>query len=169
MKLPVASGAALKLASSNVTGEVCRKNATYRSGLRKARSLTIIFNIVNLEIMNVNLLQLAPKAAEAESFLKALANRHRLMVLCQLHGGELSVTKLQEAIGLSQSSLSQHLARLREDKLVKTRRESQTIYYSLADANVSRIIGLLYEMFCAEQCGRPVKPRARAKSRELRP
>ena len=73
--------------------------------------------------MNVNLLALAPKAAEAESFLKALANRHRLMVLCQLHGGELSVTKLQEAIGLSQSSLSQHLARLREDKLVKTRRE----------------------------------------------
>lgn len=111
--------------------------------------------------MNVNLLQLAPKAAEAESFLKALANRHRLMVLCQLHGGELSVTKLQEAIGLSQSSLSQHLARLREDLLVKTRRESQTIYYSLANENVSRIIGLLYEMFCAEPCAKAAKPRAR--------
>ncbi len=118
--------------------------------------------------MNVNLLELAPKAAQAESFLKALANRHRLMVLCQLHGGELSVTKLQEAIGLSQSSLSQHLARLREDKLVKTRRQSQTIYYSLANDNVSRIIGLLYEMFCAEPCSKAAKPRARVKRGTLR-
>lgn len=102
--------------------------------------------------MNINPLDLAPKAAEAESFLKALANRHRLMVLCELHKGELSVTKLQEAICLSQSSLSQHLARLREDKLVKTRRESQSIYYSLADEKVSRFIGLLYELFCANEC-----------------
>ncbi|MGJ0508084.1 MAG: ArsR/SmtB family transcription factor [Methylocystis sp.] len=103
--------------------------------------------------MNINPVDLAPKAAQAESFLKALANRHRLMVLCELHKGEHSVTKLQEAIGLSQSSLSQHLARLREDRLVKTRRESQTIFYSLADENVSRFIALLYEIFCASECG----------------
>lgn len=77
----------------------------------------------------------------------------------------MSVTRLQESIGLSQSSLSQHLARLREDRLVKTRRESQTIYYSLADGNVSRIIGLLYEMFCADQCGKPAKPRTPAKQK----
>lgn len=101
----------------------------------------------------MNVADLAPKAEQAESFLKALANRHRLMVLCELHKGELSVTALQQAIGLSQSSLSQHLARLREDDLVKTRRASQTIYYSLANENVSRIIGLLYEMFCAKECG----------------
>lgn len=105
--------------------------------------------------MNIRLAELAPKAAEAESFLKALANRHRLMVLCELHKGEHSVTRLQEAVGLSQSSLSQHLARLREDNLVKTRRESQTIYYSLANQNVSRVIGLLYELFCAGECGAP--------------
>jgi len=118
--------------------------------------------------MNVNPAELGPKAVEAESFLKALANRHRLMVLCELHKGELSVTKLQEAIGLSQSSLSQHLARLREDKLVKTRRESQTIFYSLADDNVSRVISLLYELFCAQQC-RPAptsKKTSRAKSQK---
>jgi ArsR family transcriptional regulator, virulence genes transcriptional regulator len=107
--------------------------------------------------MNIEVAELGPKAAEAESFLKALANRHRLMVLCELHKGEQSVTKLQAAIGLSQSSLSQHLARLREDKLVKTRRSSQTIFYSLANENVSRVIGLLYELFCAEQC-RPPPP-----------
>ena len=108
--------------------------------------------------MNINPVELAPKAAQAESFLKALANRHRLMVLCELHKGELSVTRLQEAIGLSQSSLSQHLARLREDKLVKTRRESQTIFYSLADENVSRVIALLYELFCAAECGALPRP-----------
>jgi ArsR family transcriptional regulator, virulence genes transcriptional regulator len=105
--------------------------------------------------MNIDPVELAPKAAQAESFLKALANRHRLMVLCELHKGEHSVTQLQEAVGLSQSSLSQHLARLREDCLVKTRRESQTIYYSLANENVSRFIALLYDIFCAAECGVP--------------
>ncbi len=102
--------------------------------------------------MNIRHVELAPKAAEAEVFLKALANRHRLTVLCELHKGEHSVARLRESVGLSQSSLSQHLARLREDNLVKTRRESQTIFYSLASAKVSRMIALLYELFCAKEC-----------------
>jgi DNA-binding transcriptional ArsR family regulator len=101
----------------------------------------------------MNLQDLAPKAAEAESFLKALANRHRLIILCELHKGERSVTALKGVSGLSQSSLSQHLARLREDQLVKTRRSSQTIYYSPANDNVSRIIALLYELYCDGQRG----------------
>jgi DNA-binding transcriptional ArsR family regulator len=106
----------------------------------------------------MNLQELAPQAAQAESFLKALANRHRLMILCQLHNGETSVSELQRAVGLSQSSLSQHLARLREDKLVSTRRESQVIHYSLANPNVARVIGLLHELFCAGECaGEPQK------------
>ena len=92
--------------------------------------------------------ELAPRAAEAEAFLKAMANRYRLMILCQLHQGEKSVTTLQGGVGLSQSALSQHLARLREDGLVKTRRESQTIYYSLATPNVSELIALLYRLYC---------------------
>jgi DNA-binding transcriptional ArsR family regulator len=100
----------------------------------------------------MNMQRLAPKAEQAESFLKALANRHRLMILCELHQGEASVSALQQAIGLAQSSLSQHLARLREDELVKTRRQSQAIYYSLANPNVSRMIGLLYELYCADDC-----------------
>lgn len=100
----------------------------------------------------MNLEELAPKAAQAESFLKALANRHRLMILCELHKGETSVSGLQHALGLSQSSLSQHLARLREDQLVRTRRESQAIFYSLASIEVRRMIALLYELFCATQC-----------------
>lgn len=120
---------------------------------------------LNLVTMNIDPAGLAPKAEEAESFLKALANRHRLMVLCELHKGELSVNKLQETIGLSQSSLSQHLARLREDKLVKTRRESQSIFYSLADENVSRFIGLLYELFCADECNARSRPKKRPRAR----
>jgi len=107
----------------------------------------------------MNLSELAPKAAEAERFLKALGNRHRLMILCELQNGELTVTQLQRAVGLSQSSLSQHLARLREDELVETRRESQTIYYSLASADVSRMIALLAELFCGKDAKRTKSPK----------
>jgi ArsR family transcriptional regulator, virulence genes transcriptional regulator len=92
--------------------------------------------------------ELVSKAEDAEQFLKALANAHRLMILCELLNGEVCVTELQNAIGLSQSSLSQHLARLRQDALVKTRRESRTIYYSLADDRVKRMIALLHDIFC---------------------
>lgn len=97
-------------------------------------------------------MELASRADKAEALLKALANRHRLMILCELHKGEQSVGVLQEAIGLSQSALSQHLARLREDQLVKTRRESQTIYYSLASKEAKQIIALLYNLFCSPGC-----------------
>src|SRR5208337_5042359 len=100
----------------------------------------------------MNLKELQMKAGAAEALLKAVANRNRLIILCELLEGERSVTALQSALGLSQSSLSQHLARLREDELVTTRRESQAIFYSLANTNVSRAINLLYELFCAEEC-----------------
>jgi DNA-binding transcriptional ArsR family regulator len=105
----------------------------------------------------MNIQDLGPKADQAESFLKAMANRHRLMILCELHKGETAVSELQRAIGLSQSSISQHLSRLREDGLVKTRRESQVIHYSLANPKVSRMIGLLYELFCADECAEEKK------------
>lgn len=95
-----------------------------------------------------DLAALIPKTEEAEKFLKAIANAHRLMILCELHKGELCVSALQQAVGLSQSSLSQHLARLRQDNLVKTRRDARTIYYSLADERVARVIALLHQIFC---------------------
>lgn len=101
----------------------------------------------------MNLEELQSNAVRAESFLKAIANRHRLMILCQLHGGEMSVTSLNQKLDLSQSALSQHLARLREDDLVQTRRESQTIYYSLANKDVERVIALLWEIYCKSDCG----------------
>jgi ArsR family transcriptional regulator, virulence genes transcriptional regulator len=97
----------------------------------------------------MNVETLTEKSAQAAKFLKALASRHRLTILCQLIKGEAQVGELQKAIGLSQSSLSQHLAILRADGIVKTRRESQAIHYSLADENVTRMMQLLEEMFCA--------------------
>jgi len=117
----------------------------------------------------MNLSELAPKAVQAETFLKALANRHRLMILCELHKGERSVTALQQALGLSQSSLSQHLARLREDDLVTTRRKSQAIFYSLANAHVLSVIKLLYEIYCAEACDDPPQPAPKPTRKAKRP
>lgn len=83
--------------------------------------------------------------------LKALSNENRLLILCHLGNGEMSVGQIQQVIGLSQSALSQHLARLRQDDLVKTRRVSQTIYYSLKGEAASRIIQVLYELYCAPE------------------
>jgi hypothetical protein len=110
----------------------------------------------------MNIGELLPKAEKAESFLKALASKHRLMVLCELHQGERSVGALVEAVGLSQSALSQHLARLRQDGLVATRRDAQTIYYTLANEDASRVMAVLYELFCADTPAPQVsKPKGR--------
>ena len=89
-------------------------------------------------------------AYEAARLLKLLANEKRLVILCFLAiHGELPVGALVEALGLSQSALSQHLARLRRDGLVLFRRESQTLHYRLADPRVVRVLGVLEEIFCA--------------------
>ena len=93
------------------------------------------------------------QAGAAEGLLKAVANLRRLTILCELSRGERSVSALGEAIGLSQSALSQHLARLRADRIVTTRRESQTIYYSLESDGVRKLIDLLYQLYCAPECG----------------
>jgi len=87
-------------------------------------------------------------AAEAAGLMKALGNESRLMVLCMLIEGEQSVSDLNDMIPLSQSALSQQLARLRQQGLVKTRRESQAIYYSLADGPADRVINLLHDIYC---------------------
>jgi DNA-binding transcriptional ArsR family regulator len=87
-------------------------------------------------------------ATEAVTLLKSLANDSRLMIVCVLTEGELSVGQLNQRIHLSQSALSQHLAVLREQGLVKTRRESQTIYYRLSESPAMSVIGLLHEVYC---------------------
>jgi DNA-binding transcriptional ArsR family regulator len=99
----------------------------------------------------MDLHQLAASAAEAESFMKLLANKNRLMILCSLIDKECSVSQLNLLIPLGQSALSQHLAALRKNNLVSTRREAQSIYYSVSDQRVRDIIKTLYECFCAQK------------------
>lgn len=87
-------------------------------------------------------------AADAAGLMKALGNESRLMVLCLLAEGERSVSELNTMVPLSQSALSQQLARLRQQGLVDTRRESQTIYYSLNAGPTDRVINLLHDIYC---------------------
>lgn len=82
--------------------------------------------------------------------LALVANAKRLLILCELAKGERSVGSLQAAVGLSQSALSQHLAKLREAGMVETRRESQTIYYRIADPELEVLMAALYEAFCKD-------------------
>jgi len=92
--------------------------------------------------------QMQEHAADAARLMKALGNESRLMILCILADCERSVGDLNELISLSQSALSQQLARLRRQGLVKTRRESQTIYYSLATGPAERVIQVLHNIYC---------------------
>jgi DNA-binding transcriptional ArsR family regulator len=96
---------------------------------------------------------LGEKAAEAARLLRLLANENRLLLLCHLAGeGEMGVGALAEAVGLSQPALSQHLAKLREDGLVATRREAQAVFYRLAEPKVARILAVLRELYCPPSC-----------------
>lgn len=97
----------------------------------------------------MDIAELEKNAERASELLAAMANPRRLMVLCRLVDGEKSVTALASAVNLSQSALSQHLAKLRERGLVATRRDAQTIYYSLASREVSDILSTLYGLYCS--------------------
>ena len=97
-----------------------------------------------------DLAALQDKAAHAARLLKALSNERRLLILCRLGAGEASVGALQAELGVSQSALSQHLAVLREDGLVATRREAQTIHYRIADPAALTLIGVLVDLYCPD-------------------
>jgi DNA-binding transcriptional ArsR family regulator len=98
---------------------------------------------------NQDIAALEEKAEEASRLLAAMANPKRLLVLCNMLEGERSVGELAEIAGLSSAALSQHLGKMRALSLVKTRREGQTIYYSLASRDVRAVLETLYRVFCA--------------------
>ena len=106
------------------------------------KPLSIDTNTIDFEAMQEN-------AGEAVRMLKCLANESRLMIMCVLAEGEISVGALNRRIVLSQSALSQHLALLRNKGLVKTRRESQTIFYSLAESKALGVLEKLHEVYCS--------------------
>lgn len=93
--------------------------------------------------------RLLEQARKASELLKALSHEGRLLILCLLAEGEKSVSELENAMKIPQAAVSQQLARLRFDRLVNTRREGRTIYYSIASSEVSSVIETLYDLFCA--------------------
>ena len=96
----------------------------------------------------MNLKELLANAAEASDFLKAIANPHRLVVLCLLAEKELNVSELEKSLNMRQPALSQQLARLREDGLVETRRDGKSVYYRLASEEALALIKQLHKLFC---------------------
>lgn len=111
--------------------------------------------------MKMNVDAMRKKAQEASTLLSAIANEKRLLILCQLVNGERSVTELAELLDIRQSTVSQHLALLRKDGLVRARRDAQTLYYSLVGEEARSVLETLYSLYCA-----PRRRRKRAASRK---
>jgi DNA-binding transcriptional ArsR family regulator len=108
---------------------------------------------MKMDIDDTALASLEAKAEGAARMLAALANAKRLMALCHLVQGEKSVGDLADLVGLAPAALSQHLARMRDLRLVETRRDGQTIYYRVASAEVAAILETLYRLYCAPAGG----------------
>ncbi len=108
--------------------------------------------------MKINSDIMEAAADQASDLLKALSNRHRLLIICQLIEGERSVGELAEFLDLRDSTVSQHLALLRKDDLVSARRDAQTIYYSIASDPAREILKTLYQVYCS-----PSKARSKTK------
>jgi ArsR family transcriptional regulator, virulence genes transcriptional regulator len=104
--------------------------------------------------MNVD--DLEPKIEQAAELLDMMAHPQRLRILCTLHGGEWSVVRLAEQIGMSQPNLSHHLKKLRDSGLVQTRRDAQTIYYGLQGDGVKAVLGVLHGLYCATPDEKPL-------------
>ncbi|MGL4637200.1 MAG: ArsR/SmtB family transcription factor [Beijerinckiaceae bacterium] len=100
------------------------------------------------EALSPELDELMQKARRASDFLKALSHENRLLLLCLMAEGERSVGELETILSMRQSAVSQQLARLRLDGMVTTRREGKVVYYRLANDDVRRIIGVIYDIFC---------------------
>jgi DNA-binding transcriptional ArsR family regulator len=105
---------------------------------------------MQLEAETIDIADMASQAKEAADLLKAMSHETRLLLLCALVNGERSVSELEEILHLPQSTVSQQLARLRHDRLVKTRRDGRMIYYSIADKDVEQLIASLHAIFCSK-------------------
>ena len=99
-------------------------------------------------ILKDDLKAMRKHAGEAAAMLRALSHEARLLVLCELAAGERAAGELVERSGLSQSALSQHLTKLRDEGLVTTRRDAQSIIYRIADPKAERLLGVLHEIYC---------------------
>lgn len=98
--------------------------------------------------MTMNLQEMRKNSAKAAQLLKAISNERRLLILCYLLEGEMSVGDMNDRLELSQSALSQHLALLRRQQLVKTRKEAQTVFYRIESAEVKAVLQVLHDLYC---------------------
>jgi DNA-binding transcriptional ArsR family regulator len=104
-----------------------------------------------IDRMDIDAGRMADAAQKASELMKTLGHKDRLMVLCHLSSGEKSVGELAGLLDIPQSPLSQHLARMRKENLVKTRREAQTIFYSIASHEAAELVGLMHSLYCEEE------------------
>jgi ArsR family transcriptional regulator len=118
-------------------------NRDFRSSVARASSMRIF--------EDMELPKMQAQARQAAAFMAALAHETRLLLLCHLCEGEASVGALAKRLDLRPANVSQHLALLRKDGLVTTRREGQTIFYALADGKARTLIGCLYDLFCGQE------------------
>ena len=98
----------------------------------------------------MDLVKMQESALKASNMMKLLGHQHRLMILCELKVSEKSVGDLSNIVGISQSLVSQHLARMRHEDVVTSRRDAQVVYYSLKEGPASTLIATLYDIFCAD-------------------
>src|SRR5210317_2574110 len=103
-----------------------------------------------IERMDIDANRMADAARKASELMKTLGHNDRLMVLCHLTSGKKSVGELAGLLDIPQSPLSQHLARMRKESLVKTRREAQTIFYSIASHEAAEFVSLMHDLYCSE-------------------
>ena len=139
------------------TGRACGSCKPDGGGLQDRLLLLCIFASANMSSMKTDILDiaispLAAKAEEVAATLTAMANPKRLMVMCTLLAGEKSVGDLADIVQLTPAALSQHLGKMRALRLVTTRRDGQTIYYSLISAEVQAVLETLYRVYCAPDC-----------------
>lgn len=107
----------------------------------------------------MNIQALTDKSEQVAELLGMLANPCRLRIMCELQQGERSVSQIEGVVGLSQSALSQHLAKLRAAGIVTTRRDAQTIFYSVRDARAAKLLGVLFELYCGNEEAAPAAAR----------
>jgi DNA-binding transcriptional ArsR family regulator len=109
---------------------------------------------------------LVKTAQKASDVMKALSHEHRLLILCILSEGEKSVSDLEDLMAMPQPAVSQQLARLRFDRLVSTRRQGRTVYYSLANEEITQLVTMLYEFFCKPARAKLKANNARARAND---
>lgn len=147
--------------------ELMSSEADQQAGAARALvSPSSVLPVVTAQTTAADLDQMAKTAEAASDFLKAISHPGRLMILCHLVSGRKSVTDLEDLLSSRQSAVSQQLARLRLEGLVRPCREGKTIYYSLADDRPRRVMEVVYELFCAQADKKSLDEKTQANKRE---